>query len=234
LEDDHREQSSGRQPIELLSLALMLIPLKCDGVRRMVLLVLSPTGLRKSAEPTARQSDERQAFRRSRFVKAGPFTIMEIASIGDALDVLEEWPVELQDAAYETTAQVCCSAHDGQHPLSSARAIPKADFDLCPSYRTFFDNAAQRGNNFLPKRRRIMRELPGDIDVELVIEIARRVDDGDPGPIPIRKVVRRIRQTTPTRLSDRAIEELVVEMASRRGLTVIFDNLAAEIERDRK
>jgi hypothetical protein len=79
-----------------------------------------------------------------------------------------------------------------------------------------------------------MRELPGDIDVELVIEIARRVDDGDPGPIPIRKVVRRIRQTTPTRLSDRAIEELVVEMASRRGLTVIFDNLAAEIERDRK
>lgn len=31
------------------------------------------------------------------FVKDGQFTIAEIASIADALDFLDEWPLELQD-----------------------------------------------------------------------------------------------------------------------------------------
>lgn len=55
------------------------------------------------------------------FVKDGQFTIVEIASIADALDFLDEWPNELQDVVYETTKRVCQSAHDGHHPLTSAR-----------------------------------------------------------------------------------------------------------------
>ncbi|MEQ1954869.1 hypothetical protein [Mesorhizobium sp. CN2-181] len=36
------------------------------------------------------------------FVKGGSFTIDEIASLRDAIDFLEEWPVELQNLPYET------------------------------------------------------------------------------------------------------------------------------------
>lgn len=55
------------------------------------------------------------------FVKNGQFTIMEIASIGDALDFLDEWPIELQDAVYKATVQVCHSAYGGSDPINSAR-----------------------------------------------------------------------------------------------------------------
>lgn len=60
-------------------------------------------------------------FESAIFVKDGPFTIVEIASIDDAIDFLDEWPIELQDVLHETTMRVCHSAHDGRHPLSSAR-----------------------------------------------------------------------------------------------------------------
>jgi hypothetical protein len=55
------------------------------------------------------------------FVKGGSFTIIEIASLRDAIDFLEEWPVELQNVPYETILRACYSALDGSHPLSSAR-----------------------------------------------------------------------------------------------------------------
>lgn len=55
------------------------------------------------------------------FVKEGSFTIVEIASLHDAIDFLEEWPVELQDVPYETIRHACYAALDGSHPLSSAR-----------------------------------------------------------------------------------------------------------------
>lgn len=60
-------------------------------------------------------------FDRPVFVKDGKFTIVEIASIGDALDFLDEWPADLQGLLYETTRRVCTSAHDGSHPLNAAR-----------------------------------------------------------------------------------------------------------------
>jgi hypothetical protein len=72
-----------------------------------------------------------------------------------------------------------------------------------------------------------MQDLPRDIDPDVVIEIDRRLDDDkDLGPVPVNDLVRRIRQTTRTRLSDKAVEELVVAMASKRGLTMIFDKTA--------
>lgn len=40
-------------------------------------------------------------FDRPVFVKGGSFTIVEIASLRDAIDFLDEWPVELQDVPYD-------------------------------------------------------------------------------------------------------------------------------------
>ena len=55
------------------------------------------------------------------FVKGGSFTIVEIASLRDAIDFLDEWPVELQDVPYDAIRRACYSALDGAHPLSRAR-----------------------------------------------------------------------------------------------------------------
>jgi hypothetical protein len=73
-----------------------------------------------------------------------------------------------------------------------------------------------------------MRDLPSDIDADVVIEVSRLLDDAeDLSPLPVHELVKRIRTTLQTRLSDRAIEELVVEMASKRGLPMVFDEPAA-------
>jgi hypothetical protein len=73
-----------------------------------------------------------------------------------------------------------------------------------------------------------MRDLPSDIDADVVIEVSRLLDDAeDLSPLPVHELVKRIRTTLQTRLSDRAIEELVVEMASKRGLPMVFGKPAA-------
>ncbi|MCV3211711.1 hypothetical protein OHD62_34140 [Mesorhizobium sp. YC-39] len=71
-----------------------------------------------------------------------------------------------------------------------------------------------------------MRDLPSDIDADVVIEVSRLIDDAEVLlPLPVHELVKRIRTTMQTRLSDHAIEELVVEMASTRGLPMVFDNV---------
>ncbi|WP_024927385.1 MULTISPECIES: hypothetical protein [unclassified Mesorhizobium] len=71
-----------------------------------------------------------------------------------------------------------------------------------------------------------MRDLPGHIDADVVIEVSRLIDDAeDLLPLPVHELVKRIRTTMQTRLSDHAIQELVVEMASTRGLPMVFDNV---------
>lgn len=55
------------------------------------------------------------------FVKDGKFTVVEVASIRDAIDFLDEWPAEQQDSLHEMTMRVCISAHKGNDTLSSAR-----------------------------------------------------------------------------------------------------------------
>lgn len=47
--------------------------------------------------------------------------IVEIATLRDAIDFLDDWPAELQDVPYETILRACYSALDGSHPLGSAR-----------------------------------------------------------------------------------------------------------------
>ncbi|MBA1144451.1 hypothetical protein EN935_36240 [Mesorhizobium sp. M7D.F.Ca.US.004.03.1.1] len=72
-----------------------------------------------------------------------------------------------------------------------------------------------------------MRNLPSDIDADVVIEVSRLIDDAeDLLPLPVHELVKRIRTILQTRLSDQAIEELVVEMASTRGLPMVFDKPA--------
>ncbi|UVK35979.1 hypothetical protein LHFGNBLO_006260 (plasmid) [Mesorhizobium sp. AR10] len=73
-----------------------------------------------------------------------------------------------------------------------------------------------------------MRDLPSDINADVVIEVSRLLDDAeDLLPLPVHELVQRIRTVLQTRLSDQAIEELVVEMASNRGLPMVFDKPAA-------
>ena len=44
----------------------------------------------------------------------------EIASIGDALDFLYEWPDHDRDLIYETAWKACCECHDGLKPIETA------------------------------------------------------------------------------------------------------------------
>ncbi len=72
-----------------------------------------------------------------------------------------------------------------------------------------------------------MRDLPNDFDADVVIEVGRLLDDAeDFPPLPVHELVKRVRTTLQTRLSDQAIEKLVVDMASKRGLPMVFDNPA--------
>lgn len=59
-------------------------------------------------------------FDRPVFVKDGPYLVREIASIGDALDFLYEWPERDRDLVYETAWKACCDSHDGVKPVAAA------------------------------------------------------------------------------------------------------------------
>lgn len=69
-----------------------------------------------------------------------------------------------------------------------------------------------------------MRELPKDVDADVVIEIGRLLDDS-PLFVPVRvhQLAASVRQKVRTVLPDLSIEELIVEMASARRLAMAFD-----------
>ncbi len=49
-----------------------------------------------------------------------------------------------------------------------------------------------------------MRELPSAIDADVVIEVGRLLDEAeDLAPLPVHELVKRIRSTMQTRLSDK-------------------------------
>lgn len=68
-----------------------------------------------------------------------------------------------------------------------------------------------------------MRDLPRDIDADVVIEIGKLLDDTDIVPLPVHDLVKQVRNLTQSNVSDQAIEQLIVEMAANRGLSMIFD-----------
>ncbi|MER8384430.1 hypothetical protein NKJ46_00250 [Mesorhizobium sp. M0166] len=69
-----------------------------------------------------------------------------------------------------------------------------------------------------------MRDLPRNIDADVVIEISKLLDDRAKSvPVPVHKLAAMIRLSIETRLTDQSIEELIVEMAATRGLAMLFD-----------
>ncbi|RWC31261.1 hypothetical protein [Mesorhizobium sp.] len=74
-----------------------------------------------------------------------------------------------------------------------------------------------------------MRELPKDIDADVVIEISKLLDDS-PLFVPVRvhELAASVRQKVKTGLPNLSIEELIVEMASVRQLAMVFDPPGSE------
>ncbi len=69
-----------------------------------------------------------------------------------------------------------------------------------------------------------MRELPKNIDADVVIEISKLlVDCPRSVPVPVHKIAVTVRQRVKTELPDESIEELIVEMATTRQLAMAFD-----------
>lgn len=69
-----------------------------------------------------------------------------------------------------------------------------------------------------------MRRLPKTIDADVVIEISRYLEDhAQSTPVPVRKLAWMIRHRVKTGLPVEAIEELIVEMATSRQLSMRFD-----------
>ena len=55
------------------------------------------------------------------FVKAGKHLIQEICSLDDALDFLEDWPLNRRGPIYETALRACHRAYTRDVPLEVAR-----------------------------------------------------------------------------------------------------------------
>lgn len=76
-----------------------------------------------------------------------------------------------------------------------------------------------------------MGDLPRDIDADVVIEISKLLDDRAKSvPVPVHKLAAIIRLGVETRLTNHSIEELIVEMAATRGLPMLFDLPAANVD----
>ncbi|PSJ61851.1 hypothetical protein [Kumtagia ephedrae] len=70
-----------------------------------------------------------------------------------------------------------------------------------------------------------MKDLPADIDADAVITIGRYLDDhGRSAPVSLGIAIPEVRALVSTRLSNKAIEELLVQMAATRGMAVLLDN----------
>ncbi|WP_292657134.1 hypothetical protein [Mesorhizobium sp.] len=77
----------------------------------------------------------------------------------------------------------------------------------------------------------LMRDLPRDIDADVVIEISRLLNDRAKSvPVPVHKLAAMIRLGVETGLTNHSIEELIVEMAATRGLPMLFDLPVANVD----
>lgn len=69
-----------------------------------------------------------------------------------------------------------------------------------------------------------MRELPHDIDADVILEISRLLDGHSKvSPVSIMWLIDEIRQNFETALSDDSLELLAVEMVSTRHLPMKLD-----------
>ena len=55
------------------------------------------------------------------YVKDGGRLVRQIQSVADALDFLDEWPVDRRGMMFEVAEEALHSAHDGRFPITAAR-----------------------------------------------------------------------------------------------------------------
>ena len=60
-------------------------------------------------------------FKQPVFVKDGLYMIQEIGCVMDAIEYLEQWPVEKRGLIHEAACEACYAAHDGRKPIETAR-----------------------------------------------------------------------------------------------------------------
>ncbi len=70
-----------------------------------------------------------------------------------------------------------------------------------------------------------MRSLPRNIDVDAVLEIGAYLDDqAHNAPVSMRMAIAAVRRRLKTDLSDHELEELIIESASTRRLSLLLDS----------
>ncbi|MET2825505.1 hypothetical protein [Mesorhizobium shangrilense] len=70
-----------------------------------------------------------------------------------------------------------------------------------------------------------MRSLPRNIDVDAVLEIGAYLDDQAHNvPVSMHRAIAAVRRRLKTDLSDHDLEELIVESASTRRLSLLLDS----------
>lgn len=67
-----------------------------------------------------------RAFDRPVYLKDGKYLVHEIASVGDAINFLLNWPEKDCDLIHEVTMQTCIMAHDGLKPIAIASDAMRA------------------------------------------------------------------------------------------------------------
>lgn len=55
------------------------------------------------------------------FVEDAPFGVRSVGSVMDAIEFLEEWPVERRGGLHMDASEICCAAYDGRCPVEVAR-----------------------------------------------------------------------------------------------------------------
>ncbi|MCJ8518899.1 hypothetical protein ABID21_001797 [Pseudorhizobium tarimense] len=65
-------------------------------------------------------------FHRPVYLEERENLVREIATVGDAIDCLEDWPERERDLIHEAALKTCYMAHDGLKPLRAARDAIRA------------------------------------------------------------------------------------------------------------
>lgn len=63
---------------------------------------------------------ESGTFQQAIFVRDG-FVLRKIECVMDAIEFLEEWPVERRGLLHAAASETCCSAYDGRKSVEAAR-----------------------------------------------------------------------------------------------------------------
>lgn len=63
---------------------------------------------------------ESGTFKQPIFVREDGFVLRKIECVMDAIEFLEEWPVERRGLLHAAASETCCSAYDGRKSVEAA------------------------------------------------------------------------------------------------------------------